>query len=1121
MSVIKTRTTWFGAGMLLAFFSAAPTFADDTELFVGNAAATPNIRPNVLFVLDTSGSMGTNVVTQVPYDPAVPYPGGCIANRVYWRRDTGNPPGCGTSRWFNAAALQCLAATKAFGVAGFYTDNMGQFDDSLDDRWERIIDSQKDRLIECSDDSGIHGDGNPARLYAQSGDPANPWSNNSNDEIAWGLLPTDYVYTVYSGNYLNWYYNAPTISMSRLNIMKQVVNDLLTTTNGINVGLMRFNIEDGGPVIHAMENISTARAAMQATVNALPANGWTPLSETMYEAGLYYMGGSVDYGDVGDPDLSIANSRMGANPAAYDSPIDFGCQKNFVVMLTDGEPTRDVGADVDIEGLTGFAAATGAATCDANGGNNGNGDCLDDMAQYLFETDLSGGIADTQNVITYTIGFDIDLPILDATATKGGGVYYTADDTASLSTTLTNIVTSILDDNTTFTAPTVPVNTFNRTQTLNDLYVTVFAPSAQEQWPGNLKKYKLVDGIIVGTDTTTTAVDAATGFFKDSAQNYWNDGTVDGADVTLGGSPINLPLSINRNLYTYLGNSDLTAPSNAVDTGNVAMTDALFGVGGPGDPALNDLIRWARGLDLTDEDQDNDFTDERQAMGDPLHSKPVTVIYGGVPAAPDINDALIFVGTNDGYLHAIDPLTGQEAWSFIPEELLTNLRDLYINNATPFKNYGIDGNLTVQRLDLNNNGVIEAGDKVYLYFGLRRGGSSYYALDVTLPNNPQLMWIHDSGTLPGLGQTWSTPTPTRVDVNGVAQNGENLALIFGGGYDASQDNPGYSTDAQGNGVYIIDAVNGNLLWRAGLDAGANLQLLEMENSIPSDVRVIDLNSDQFADRMYVADTGGRLFRFDLFNGQAPNALVNGGMIATLGAADIAGPVNADTRRFFYAPDIALAHTEDRTFLNIAIGSGYRSHPFDTAIQDQFFSIRDPNAFNSLSQPQYNALAASPVTPADLVDITDDPAPTLLPDVQGWRLELRDPGFRGEKVLAEARTFSNTVLFTTFTPGAGGAANSCVPTRGLNRLYAISVFDGRPVNDEDADGNLDEDDRSYDLAQGGIAPEVVILFPSPDDPDNCQGDECRPDPVGCVGLECFPPPFVNRPVRTFWTQQGVD
>src|SRR5690606_14371729 len=141
--------------------------------------------------------------------------------------------------------------------------------------------------------------------------------------------------------------------------------------------------------------------------------------------------------------------------------------------------------------------------------------------------------------------------------------------------------------------------------------------------------------------------------------------------------------------------------------------------------------------------------------------------------------------------------------------------------------------------------------------------------------------INDSTTGFGeLAQTWSQPRYARVRI------GENVkdVLIFGGGYDTDQDSADiYTEDDEGRAVYMVDAKTGALLWWAGpTGSGADLILADLESSIPSEVRLIDMNTDGLADRMYVGDTGGRIFRFDIINGEDADDLVKGGMIAALG-----------------------------------------------------------------------------------------------------------------------------------------------------------------------------------------------------------------------------------------------
>ena len=1112
----RTAILNFVAALAVPLFSAGPVTADDTELFLGEVDPIDGSQPNILFILDTSGSMGGNVITKLPYDANQVYDAGCPADVVFWREGPGDPPACDSDNYFNRSALECESAEIAFASSGVYTDRATQYHRG-NIRWQRIRSGAKNREVECRGDRGIHGEGDPNKVFAQDGDLNEMWTADEAAEVSWTGLTTGRTYSLYDANYVNWWNdNGVTIGVdTRINIVKQVTNQLLDSMKGVNVGLMRFNNEQGGPVLQQIDDIDLIRDDMKAQVTALPSQGWTPLSETLYEAGQYYTGGSVVYGDVG-PVLSVPGSRNPADLTAYNQPVSFECQKNYIVMLSDGEPTRDVDADDRIAALPGYAQAVGPAC-----GTGTNGACLDDMAKYLFEADIEPNLRGQQNVTTYTIGFVENIPLLQETANKGGGEYFQANDAASLTTVLTNIVREILEDDTTFVSPTVSVNAFNRTQTLNDLFVAVFRPAGEEHWPGNIKKYKLVDGEIVGVDEVTAVVDPATGFFKENAHSIWS-AQADGSNVAEGGAANQLPDPAMRKVFTYLGNKNLAADINRFNEANADLLDALDGL--PGYAAENscpsrncDIIRHARGIDMTDTDQDGNIDEPRYAMGDPLHARPVSVIYGGSEVNPDLDDSVIYTASNDGYLHALDPNSGKELWAFIPAELFEHLPRLYENNATADRFYGIDGNLRAVKVDKDGNGIVEPleGDRVYLYYGMRRGGDTVFAMDVTDKQNPILMWAKDGNDIPGLGQTWSTPIPTRIEIADKGQNPDDSVLVFGGGYDSSQDNDPYSVDGSGNNITIIDALSGALLWQASSD-NSNLNLPKMVNSIPGDVRVLDLNNDGYADRFYASDTGGRVWRIDITNGNTANTLAAGGVLAELGAAGMGAPTLADTRRFYYAPDTAVITTKSMRFMHVGIGSGYRAHPLDRDNQNAFFALRDKNTFNSLTQAQYDALA--PITPADLVDVTDDASPNIADGQPGWKIELRGGGWIGEKVLAEARTFADKVFFTTFTPKSGD--NPCLPGLGVNKLFIVNASDGSPVNNLDGVGGDDDltvEDRIYSLSQGGIAPEIVFLFPGN---EACKGGDC--DRVyGFVGVEGIGgldlPPFV----RTYWSQDDTE
>jgi type IV pilus assembly protein PilY1 len=1164
------------ASLLLTLAGAAA--ADETEIFTGSGNIVSAQLPNILFIVDSSGSMRTDVVTQVPFDPATTYAGTCSASRVYFIQGTNSstPPNCSDNNSVPLAAFKCNTALQAMATTGYYVaDRAAQWRGS-GPRWRNINGNTAATVwVECKADAGLHGDGvNLTKRWAA--DAGNgPWTATVAQAITWTANGSDRSYVFYSANYINWLKNASTITQTRLQIVqaaaKQTIDQLAASDN-TNVGLMRYSNNttdtcnnlsaEGGMVLQPVSPVAANAALMKSQIDSITASGCTPLSETMYEAYLYLSGGSVKYGltsrtDPTTPYPSVLSSRQSPNTGIYQSPLATSCQKNFIVLLTDGLPTADNSADTAIQGLIG-GSCTGT----------GSGRCLEEVAKYMYEHDLRPSLAGQQNVTTYTIGFDLTgddatgKAVLQNTAAGAGGVFYEANDTATLSTVLTQIVRTILDFNTSFTAPAVSVNAFNRTQNLNDLYVTVFKPSETYGWPGNIKKYRLDPGGTILDAVGSPAVEVTTGFFRTTSQSYWTSG-VDGDNVRAGGAANELPTPATRKVYSDLNTAAaLTANSNQVVVANATLTTALLGLGAAEAPGRDALINWVRGMDIDDDNANGSSVDARNEMGDPMHGRPATVIYGGTVIAPDPNDGVVYAVTNDGYLHAIDAVNGNELWAFIPKQMLLRMRNLHLNDAITARVFGLDGNIRVIKNEVNENGVVESGlgERVYVYFGMRRGGSEYYGLDVTDRNAPTLLFKigpNETGAkfLKGAGQSWSTPTVARVNISGATQNTLQQVLVFGGGYDTVQDNGPYVADTAGNQIFIVDAVTGNRLWYAGpnADTSADLRLVKMTHGIPGDVRAFDLTGDGYADRMYAADMGGRVWRFDISNGQPAASLVTGGVFASLGNADLATHPDSSTRRFYSAPDVAFLSSGGRTWLNIALGSGYRGHPLNLNTQDRFYSLRDQRPFARLTQAQYNSSTVITETDVNLIDVTTDIAPTIAAGASGWRMDLRrqSAGWTGEKSLSEARTVQSMVQFSTYEPNAASTSSStaCTPGVGTNRLYTVSAFTGAPViardsaadpdgdtdgdgipngtdDDDDGDGipdgeDLTPDDRDSELSQGGIAPEVVWLFPSPDDPVGCVGAACRPPPQCLVGLENCGVGINLSPIRTFWRQTGVN
>ena len=418
---------------------------------------------------------------------------------------------------------------------------------------------------------------------------------------------------------------------------------------------------------------------------------------------------------------------------------------------------------------------------------------------------------------------------------------------------------------------------------------------------------------------------------------------------------------------------------------------------------------------------------------------------------------------------------------------------------------------------LASSGSPESGEFAYLYQGMRRGGKNYYALNVTDRSSPVLMWEikGGSGGFSELAQTWSAAYRGKIKLNGVDKN----VLVFGGGYDPAEDTSTIATnDSMGRAIFIVDASTGTKLWQAG-PSGANnggdpnLVLSDMTNSIPANVNILDIDGDGYIDHMFAADTRGQVWRFDIDNSNTgAGSLATGGVIATLNDGTAAG-----NRRFYYTPDVSLSH--DRSYLNIAIGSGYRAHPLNTAVHDAFFVIRDNNPHDPAKDVDGHAVYTA-VSMSDLFDATDNTLGQgttseittarndLWNNKHGWYIYMNesDGTFGGEKVLARSETFNGTVIFTTFKPVAS-STSLCSPAQGTARVYFVSVYDATPAFDNNGTGdtNLTREDRNTDLKRGGIPPEISIIF-------NKNGL------VGIVGTEKIEKPGFNpnvTPQKTDW------
>lgn len=872
------------------------------------------------------------------------------------------------------------------------------------------------------------------------------------------------------------------------------------------------------------------------------------------------------------------NAFTSSTSNVYQSPVSDACQKNYVIFISNGMP--QAGADNGTPSASTLLSNIGGAAANSTiplPNSTAQGNIGDEYARFLYQGDVSS-LAGRQNIVTYTVnvydpshmtGNDTsNIVLLESMANQGHGRYFAATSAVALSNALQTIFNEVQSVNTVFASVTLPVSVNVRGTNLNQVYLGSFRPDgdAMPRWLGNLKEYQLgynanTGKVFLADVNGLAAESASTGFVVDDAISYWTSASSfwsfapsgippsasdspDGPVVEKGGVAQRIrtlypnpdsTLAQTRNIYTCNGacasGTNILLESYPFNTTNVNPSANVAAFGAADATEVGNIIDWARGKDnAIDENINGSFSDIRASIhGDVLHSRPAVVNYN---RNADNNDVVIFYGANDGLFRAVkggqNATDGYEKWAFVPTEFYPKLKRLRDNqpaiSAANPRPYFADGAVSVYQLDVNGDGRLVAsdGDKVYLYISMRRGGRMIYALDVSDPDHPKFMWKRDSSSAGygELGQTWSEPKVRKVRASA------NPVLIFGGGYDAAIEDqdpiPSGTTDTMGRAMFVVDGMNGNVIWQAGSSTPGTLSPGEtflsvpgMTYAIPSDISILDRNSDGFADRLYVGDTGGNVWRADINDASPSNWTVN--KLASLGFA--ASATTGNRRKFLSPPDVVYGSDANGPYDSVLIGSGDREHPFNgfgdaanplaNAVTNRFYMLKDRSIGFTFS--------GATTTEADLFDTTNNllqngtsaemsAAAAQLLSSKGWFITLGT----GEKVISSAITLGSATFFNTYQPTAP-TAGVCGGNLGVAREYTADFTNGGTI-------------ASYNLAAGISATSRFQVHP---------GGGYLPSPVAAIvqlggrlqqvlisGTSVLQPPStpVGARIRTFWNQK---
>ncbi|BCL76823.1 type IV pilus biogenesis factor PilY1 [Jeongeupia sp. HS-3] len=781
----------------------------------------------------------------------------------------------------------------------------------------------------------------------------------------------------------------------------------------------------------------------------------------------------------------------------YD-PVQYSCQKNFTILSTDGYwNTDNEGGSFGPKKLNGSSDVgnqDGGSTEAPFFDKLGKSDTLADVAMYYYNTDLrtntlgncSGSLGgsinvcldpgdnsyDVQRMVTHTIGLgltgtiryesDYDTspdpvpngskdkyytqiaqgsinwpdPISNSggerlddlwhAAVNGRGHYYSANDATELANSLSDALTKIEARS----GSAAAAATSNLEPVAGDNYVYVALYRTQE-WYGDL----IAVTLDVNTGSVALKLDNATG--EPQAGSYaWSAKSQLAAKIA--------SASDSRSIYFFDGSQSNKLRSFDYDNLNgsqKANFDDLCGSVtklsqcselASADKALvtgANVVKYLRGQNQYEGSETTTqlFRKRTHRLGDIVNAVPV---YMKAPPFQYVDDgyatfvtqqknraASVYAAANDGMLHAFDASSGDERWAYIPSMVMPRLHKLLDRSYGNNHEYFVDGSPTIADVKIGNNW------KTVIVGGLNKGGRGYYALDVTDPSAPKALWefTHDN-----LGHSFGNPIVTKL------ADGKWVAIVSSG---YNNVNPG-----DGNGhLFIIDIGTGNLVSNGQINTYTSGTTKAGDTNTPSGLAKLNAwisnELDNTASRIYGGDLLGNVWRFDINDTIAPS-----GHEATLIAQlkDTTGNTQPITTK----PELARLSKAGTNYNTIFVGTGRYlgiGDPVDKS-QQSLYAFKDELTSTGLGNLRQRSdmvnQVISDATNAKGESIrTASSNPVDWASKSGWYFDLKSPG---ERVNIDMQQQYNILTFAGNVP-----TNSSVCTigGGYAWLYNIDIYTG--------------------------------------------------------------------------------
>jgi Neisseria PilC beta-propeller domain len=441
------------------------------------------------------------------------------------------------------------------------------------------------------------------------------------------------------------------------------------------------------------------------------------------------------------------------------------------------------------------------------------------------------------------------------------------------------------------------------------------------------------------------------------------------------------------------------------------------------------VVDFLRG-DRSKEKPTGIYRQRGSAMGDIIHSRPYFVA--------DTSNPTLFVGANDGMLHAINQASGEERWAYVPSMLMGKLRNLSVDPYV--HDYYVDGQITIGNIATGGTA------KRILVGGLGAGGKGMYALDITgsagltassdadaaakvlweiTPTSVNYATPTSVSDYSNLGYTYGTPVIAKV-------NGTD-AVIFGNGYNNAGDYQAY--------LYIVNANTGQRI--RAIPAGNSGSASNVNGLF--NVLIVDTNGDGAADTAYAGDLNGTMWKFDLGAGTATALLQT-------------SPLQPITS----TPGVGV-HPSGGYMVNFGTGAMLDSTDATSTAVHYIYGVWDsaPASSSNLVTQTLTSHTATFSASEGAIRVRSVTTNTVTwATDKGWKVALPP----GERLVGEGSFIENSrFYFNAYNPTVSTNVGTTTATiKGTNWLMELDYLTGgtknAPFFDLSLDVKLDNDDR---------------------------------------------------------------